>query len=237
MFRKKIKNFLIIFLLSLVFFWLGSQALAQEEPIFTFSLNFQKVIRNFWQNIFSSSDEDIYKEKYYDLLRELAKLKLSLKEVKETGIIDKSKFYNLQEANILKIDQFGYIYAENIQAKEGMLVLDKNFALVGKVSKVTKNYLIISSLNVSGIEFNIANLDGEFLGLGKTISNGFLEVNYVKPETQVKLNDFILTYGDDSFPSGFLVGSVRKINKTQFGQQIIVKLLFNLDSGKIYLIK
>jgi cell shape-determining protein MreC len=239
MFRKKTKNIFIIFLLSLVFYWLSSQALAEEEPIFNISLNFQKLIKNFWQKILPSQEEDFYKEKYYELLQELAKLKLTLKQVKETEIISQREKYlpNLISADILKIDSFGYIYAENHKVKEGTIVLDKNWTLVGKVSKITKDYLIITSLNVPGIEFNTANLDGELLGLGKTISNGFLEINYVKPETQIKINDFVLTYGDDNFPPGFLIGTIKKINKNQFGQQIIVQLLFEFDSGKVYLIK
>jgi cell shape-determining protein MreC len=239
MFRKKTKNILIVFILSLVFYWLSSQTLAEEEPVFNVSLNFQKLIKNFWQKILPSTGEDFYKEKYYELLQELAKLKLALKQFKETEIISQREKYlpNLISADILKIDSFGYIYTENPKVKEGTIVLDKNWTLVGKVSKITKNYLIITSLNVPGLEFNTANIDGELLGLGKTISNGFLEINYVKPETQIKINDFVLTYGDDNFPSGFLVGTVKKINKTQFGQQIIVQLLFELDSGKVYLIK
>jgi cell shape-determining protein MreC len=239
MFRRKIKNILIIFILSLVFYWLSSQALAEEEPVFNISLNFQKLIRNFWQKILPSKGEDFYKEKYYELLQELAKLKLTLKQVKETEIISQREKYlpNLISADIFKNDSFGYIYAENPGVKEGAIVLDKNWTLVGKVSKITKNYLIITSLNVPGIEFNTANIDGELLGLGKTISNGFLEINYVKPEAQIKINDFVLTYGDDNFPSGFLVGTVKKINKTQFGQQIIVQLLFDISSNKIYIIK
>jgi cell shape-determining protein MreC len=239
MFRKKTKNLLIIFLLSLIFYWFSSQALAEEESIFNVSLNFQKLIKNFWQKILPSKEEDFYKEKYYELLQELAKLKLTLKQVKETEIISQREKHlpNLVSADILKIDSFGYIYVKNPGVKEGAVVLDKNWALIGKVSKITKNYLIITSLNVPGLEFNTANIDGELLGLGKTISNGFLEINYVKPEVQIKINDFVLTYGDDNFPSGFLVGTVKKINKTQFGQQIIVQLLFELDYGKVYLIK
>jgi cell shape-determining protein MreC len=239
MFRKKTKNIFIIFLLSLVFYWLSSQALAEEEPIFNVSLNFQKLIKNFWQKILPSKEEDFYKEKYYELLQELAKLKLAFKQVKETEIISQREKYlpSLISADILKTDSFGYIYAENPGIKEGAIVLDKNWTLIGKVSKIAKNYLIITSLNVPSIEFNTANINGELLGLGRTISNGFLEINYVKPEAQIKINDFVLTYGDDNFPAGFLIGTVKKINKTQFGQQIIVQLLFELDPGKVYLIK
>jgi tRNA U34 5-methylaminomethyl-2-thiouridine-forming methyltransferase MnmC len=104
MFRKKTKNILIIFLLSLVFYWLSSQALAEEEPVFNISLNFQKLIKNFWQKILPSTGENFYKEKYYELLQELAKLKLTLKQVKETEIISQKEKYlpNLISTNILK---------------------------------------------------------------------------------------------------------------------------------------
>ena len=239
MFRKKIKNIFLIFVLSLILFWVSSQAKIEEGQIFNFSLNFQKLIKDFWGKIFPSTEEDFYKEKYYELLKELANLKLSLKQIKEAEIITQREKYlpYIVPANILKVDSLGYVYAENPGAREGIIVLDRNWVLVGKVTKIAKNYLVITSLSVPGIEFNVSNVKGELLGLAKTISNGFLEINYVKPEMEVKLNDLILTYGDDNFPSDFLVGTVRKINKTQFGQQIIVKLLFDLDPGKIYLVK
>ncbi|GIW67296.1 MAG: hypothetical protein KatS3mg096_164 [Candidatus Parcubacteria bacterium] len=239
MLRKKIKNIFFVLLASLLFFWFSQKVYAQQEVFFNLSLGWQNLIKNLWQKIFPQTEDDAYKEKYYELLQELAKLKLTLKQIKETEIITNREKYlpNLTEAKILKIDPLGYIYAENPGIKEEAIVLDQNWSLVGKVVKVSKNYLVVASLNLPGIEFNTANIDGELLGLGKTISNGFLEVNFIDPKLKIKINDFVLTYGDDNYPSGFLVGTVNKINKTQLGQQIIVKLSFNLDSGKIYLIK
>jgi len=238
MFRKKFKNIFIIWLLAIIIFFVGSKTLAQTEPIFLFSLNWQKIIRDFWLKIFPPT-EDSYKEKYYELLQELAKLKLALNQIKETEIIANRQKYlpNLVEAEIFKIDSSGYLYTERKLSNLGTIVLDKNWALIGKVNQVSKNYSTVKTLNVPGIEFNAMNLDGQLLGLAKTISNGFLEINFVDPKIEIKPNDFVLTYGDDNFPSGFLVGTVAKINKTQIGQQLIVKLAFNLDSGKIYFVK
>jgi hypothetical protein len=238
MFRKKFKNIFIIWFLAIIIFFVSSKTLAQTEPIFLLSLNWQKIIRDFWLKI-SSPGEDSYKEKYYELLQELAKLKLTLNQIKETEIIANRQKYlpNLVEAEIFKIDSFGYLYAERKISNPGIIVLDKNWALVGKVIQASKSYSTVATLNVPEIEFNAMNLDGQLLGLAKTISNGFLEINFVDPKIEIKPNDFVLTYGDDNFPAGFLVGTVSKINKTQIGQQLIVKLVFNLDSGKIYFVK
>jgi cell shape-determining protein MreC len=239
MFNKKLKNIFIIFLLSLMIFFFSNKAAAQQEPIFNFSLNFQKLIKDFLGRFIALDKDNFYKEKYYELLQELAKLKLSLKQIKDTEIISQKDKYlpAFIAANILKVDSLGYIYVENQKVKENAIAVDKNWVLVGKVSKITKDYLIINSLNVPGIEFNVANIDGELLGLAKTISNGFIEINYVKSDSPIKINDFVLTYGGDIFPSGFLVGTVKKINKTQFGQQVIVQLLFDIDQGTLYLVK
>ncbi len=74
--------------------------------------------------------------------------------------------------------------------------------------------------------------------MAKTVSNGFLEVDFVDPKIKINLNDFVLTYGDDLFPAGFIVGSVSKVSKSQFNQKIIVKLTFNLkDKDKVYILK
>lgn len=239
MFKRKIKNISLLLIFSYFLFFISSKGGAVSETIYDFSLNWQKIIKDFLNKVLPQPKEDSYKEKYYQLLEELAKLKLTLFQIKDMEIILNREKYlpNLIEAEILKVDSLGYIYSHNSQIKENMIAVDKRWSLVGKVSKVTKNYAIINSLNVPGIEFNVSNLEGKLLGLGRTISNGFLEVNFVDPDIKVNLNDFILTYGDDIFPAGFLVGTISKINKTESDQQIIVKLTFNLDSGKIYFLK
>jgi len=242
MFKNKFKNISFLFLIGCLLFFLSFKVFAQEEGVFNISLKWQKNIRNFWYKIFGLKEENFYKEKYYQLLEELAKLKLSLSEFKDTDLISVKKSYfsnRLVETNVLKIDSVGKIFVEpKKDILEGTIVLDDSLTLVGKVSKVAKNYLIIDSLETPGIEFNVANFQGELLGLAKTISNGFLEVNFVDPNFKLKVNDLVLTHGGDIFPPGFIVGNISKINKNQFNKQIIVKLAFNLDNkGKLYLLK
>lgn len=240
MFKKKIKNFLFLGLLASFFFFLNARVLAQiETPVFSFSLNFQNFLKNFIEKILPPKQSDVYKEKYYQLLQELAKIKISLKEIEETQISQNFEKYigKTYEVKILKTDPSGYIYTQSIpQAGDGMLVLDKNYLLVGKVIQVTPQYLLIQSLNHPHVRFSVANLNGELLGLAQPISNGYLEVNYVDPNIKVKGNDFVMTYGDDVFPKNFLVGTITKIYSQTFNQKIIVKLLFDLEPGKLYLL-
>jgi cell shape-determining protein MreC len=242
MFKDKLKKTFFLLLISCLFFVLSFKVYAKEEGIFNISLKWQKNVKNFWSKIFGFDEESFYKEKYYQLLEELAKLKLSLNEIKESDLssIKQNYFLNkVVEADILKLDPVGKIFVEyKNDVSEGSLVLDKSWTLLGKVSKITKNYIIIDSLEIPGIEFNVANFQGELLGLAKTVSNGFLEVDFVDPKIKINLNDFVLTYGDDLFPAGFIVGSVSKVSKSQFNQKIIVKLTFNLkDKDKVYILK
>ena len=233
--KNKIKSLFFICLISFLLFLLSQRVYAQQEILFTLSLDWQSFIQNFLQKFYFPKDADPYKEKYYELLQELAKLKLTLKQITEEKlIVDKEKYLpNIVESNILKVDTLGYIYVQNPGIGKNTLVLDQNWSLVGKVVKITKDYLVIASLNVPGIEFNTADLNGQLVGLGKTISNGFVEINFVDPNLNLKINDFILTYGDDNYPAGFVIGTISKINNTRLGQQAIVKVSFTLNSGKV----
>lgn len=242
MYKQKIKIFLLMSFVGSALFLLSLNVLAIDDEAQIYSLNFQKILKNLVKKIFpfQIKDEDsIYKEKYYNLLQELAKLKLSLTQIQEEKIFNQKEKYlpNLISVDVLKKDPLGYIYTQFANIKEETIVIDKNWNLIGKVSKIEKNFLKIDTLNLPNLEFNVADLNSNLLGVAKTISNGFLEVNYVKPDVNININDFVLTYGDNYFPSGFLVGFVYKINKTINGYQLIVKLTANFDSEKLFLIK
>lgn len=242
MFNKKLNIFLLGLLFGAIFFFLSTKtSLAEKESsVFYFSLNFQKILKDFLSKIFPNSEPEPYKEKYFKLLEELAKLKLTLKEVKETEIALEVEKYKERAVKVpvLKKDNIGYIYIQNFPTvKEGMIVVDENWILVGKVAKVYKNYSLIESLLIGDLKFNVANLEGELLGLGQTLSNGFLEIRFVDPKIKIKEDDFVLTYGDNTYPAGFLLGSVDKIVKTQIDQKIIVKLLANFNSENFIILK
>ncbi len=240
MFRKKITIFIFLFILGLLLVLLSNKVLASSDYFFYISLNWQNFLQNLLDKILPAKEKDVYKEKYYQLLEEFAQLKLMLDQIKESNLIVNREKYlpNLIELNVLKIDTFGNVYINfDKNLSENSIFLDKNWSLVGKISKITKNYAVIKSLNSAGLEFNVANLNRELLGLGRTLSNGFIEINFVDPKIEIKENDFVLTYGDENFPAGFLVGTVEKIIQNENQKKIIVKTTFDLNDKKIYLIK
>lgn len=240
MFRKKITIFIFLFFLGLSLIWINDKVVAGSDYFFYISLNWQNFLQNLLEKILPAKEKDVYKEKYYQLLEEFAKLKLMLDQIKESSLVVNREKYlpNLVELDVLKVDAFGNVYVNfDKNLSENSIFLDKNWSLVGKIDKITKNYAVIKSLNSAGLEFNVSNLNRELLGLGRTLSNGFVEVNFVDPKIEIKENDFVLTYGDEIFPAGFLVGTVEKIIKNENQKKIIVKTTFDLKDKKIYLIK
>lgn len=240
MFRQKIKNFLILTLLGGLFFFFSSRTILAEveSRLFSISLNFQGFLRELLKQ-FIPDEENLYKEKYYQLLQELAKLKLSLKNINESQILEIKEAYlpKVVRVKVFKKDPLGYFYISNFrEISEDLIVLDKNWTLVGRIIKVYKNYSLVESLNVPNLEFNVQNIDGELLGLAKTLSNGFLEVNFIDPQIKINLNDFVLT--DKGFyPPGFVIGSVIKTENIKFNPKIIVKALFDPESSEFLVIK
>lgn len=245
MFKSKIKIIFLALVIGWVLFFLGSQTLAKiEEPIFYISLNFQKFLKETIGKIIPLKEEDPFKEKYYQLLRELAKLKMETKDNLATGsVVIKNKYFNnLSEARILKVDTLGNIYINKVEgATKGTVVLDKNFILVGIVEKVMDKFIIVKSLNAPDWELKVSNLDGHLLGLAKSISNGFLEVDFVDPELNVKANSFVLTADNEVFPVGLIVAVVKDVYYQNIDKKninkIVVKTAFNIDEGKVYLLR
>lgn len=241
MFKKR-KKILISLFLGAVFFLLSTQTtLADlENNLFYLSLNFQKIIKDFFSKFQIIKTEDPYKEKYFLLLEELARLRLALEnlEDKKTDIATSTYQDKLMEVSVLKKGENGYFYISNFEKiKEGQLVLDRNRVLIGRVEKVFKNYSLVKSLLVGDWKFNLANFQGELLGLGTTLSNGFLEIKFAPLKTEIKDNELIITYGDDVFTSGFLVGFVDEVIVSKKEKRVIVRLLANFNSDKFFVLK
>lgn len=246
MFKLKFKIIFLALFLGWVSFFLSSQALAKiEEPIFYISLNFQKFLKETIGKIIPFKEEDPFKEKYYQLLRELARLKMETKTKSIIGsaITVKDKYFNnLTETNVLKIDALGKIYLNNVgEITTGTIVLDKNFILVGFVEKVSDKFIVVKSLNAPDWELKVNDLDGNLLGLAKSVSNGFWEIDFVDSKLNVKANSFILTAENEIFPIGLIVAVVRDVYYQSFDKKnvnkIVAKTAFNIDDGKVYLLK
>lgn len=235
------KKLIIFLIIGLIIFNLSNRVLANEiNDLQLVSLKIQKFFNDLSETIIKSflkKEEDLYKEKYFSLLQELAELKLNLKTAEE-NLKDITSLDNVKKLNFLKKDNLGYYYFENLkEAKEGDLVVDRKLTLIGFVLKKTKNYLIVKSLLFPDLEFNLADTAGEFLGSGKTVGNGFLEIYYSSGK-KIEKNQPVFTFGNDNlFPANFLVGTVYEIKKTNNLERIIVKLEGNFEEKEFYLYK
>jgi len=243
--KQFIKNFGVIYIIvTIIFFFNFNPVFAKQyEKIYLLSLSFQSIINSILENIKSilpGAKQDEYKEKYFNLLKELAQIKIAEQEkiFLESLKLIKSKYPNSTE--IKKISSgLGIIYAEFQKGiKEDSLVVDENWILIGKVRKVLNNYIEIVTLNYPGLQFNVANLDGKLIGLAKTTGVGYIEVNFTEPDIKIKTGDLLITGGNDEvFLKGFLVGEVVKIDQKPNFQKLIISPLGNFDSNKFIVIQ
>ncbi|GEM_PF-998548 len=243
--KQFIKKFLIVYAIVAIIFLsnLNTTFARQYEKIYLFSLSFQGIVNSILENIKSllpGTKSEEYKEKYFNLLKELAQIKIAEQEkifLKSLELI-KSKYPNSTEVKRIS-SAFGIIYAEfSKNVKEGSIVVDENWILIGKIRKVLSNYLEIISLNYPGLQFNVANLDGKLVGLANTTGLGYIEVNFTEPDIKVKAGDLLITAGNDGiFPKGFLLGEVLKIEQKHNFQKLIISPLGNFDSNKFIVIQ
>jgi cell shape-determining protein MreC len=233
------RPFLIYITIALIFLGLSTFVFAEEtNKIQLFSLKIQRVFESILENIFVlNKKENVYQEKYFNLLQELSQLKLNLKSVDEENK-KISELKNLKKLDLLKRDPYGYFYFENHPlANEGDIVVDSNLTLIGFVFKKNKSFIIVKSLLYPEIEFNVSDINGEFLGTGKTTGDGFLEV-VLSSAKEIKKDSPIFTYGKDNiFPPNFLVGSLYEVKKTGRQEKLIVKLEGVFEGKDFYLFK
>ncbi len=243
--RKFFKKFLIIYILIVLIFLSNYNPAfsAQYEKVYFFSIGLQSIINSILENIKSNlniSKEDEYKEKYFKLLKELAQIKIAEQEKTflESLELIKNKYPNSVEVNNIS-NRLGIIYVDfEKNIKEGSMVVDHNWILIGKISKIHKKYAEVLSLNYPGIQFNVATLEGKLIGLAKTTGLGYIEVNFTDPNINIKTGDLLITGGNDEiFPKGFLVGEIAKIEKKPSYQKLIIYPLGNFNSDKFIVIQ
>ncbi|BCX15303.1 MAG: hypothetical protein KatS3mg097_195 [Candidatus Parcubacteria bacterium] len=234
MFLVKLKKIAILFIIGSVLLFVGSNiTLAQQMQnyFFSFSLDLQGKINEIIKKFFYKDDADIYKKKYFDLLKELAAIKISLKNKDIINDLSRLEDLNKQvrEVKVLKKDNFGYFYIQGDNLTPGDIILDKNFILVGKVKKVFSSYALVESLLVPNQTFNVSDKNGTIIGLAKTISNGFIEVALFK-DVKLNINDLIFT-DKDYFLSNLVIGSVVDLDLNQLNPRLIAKIAFDDEAS------
>jgi cell shape-determining protein MreC len=220
---------------------------AAEENIYILQASWQRSLGYWWQRLFglfplrfSASDE--YQQKYFNLLRQLAALKLSQKEENLLASLSllKKTYPQAEEVSVISSKVVGKIYASKPkqQVELGATVIDSNWFMVGRVSKIVSSYLEITTLEFPEVKFNVSDFDGNLIGLARTTGFGYIVVDYVDPKVEIEKGDLLLTAGRDGiFLPNFLVGEVAKIESDAYFKKLLVQPLSRFDSDKLILVR
>jgi len=217
---------------------------AQEEKGFRFGLDVQSVAKgliNKFTGAIPFSREGGYKEKYFKLLREFAELKLNQQETQALRSLEalRAKYPNAIQVKTLKLGDFGLLYLEpNERVKEGAVVLDDHFLLVGRVQRVRPSAIEVRTFAYPGTELNIADADGGFLGIGKTTGLGYLEIPYLDVKAKhIERDNLATTFGQDKiFPPGFVFGRVVRTEKQAGAQRALIEPIGNFSDDSYFII-
>jgi cell shape-determining protein MreC len=144
---KDIKKFLIVYIIIVFIFLLSfNKSIAKSySALYIETLNLQKIAQKIFsslKNLLPFIKTDQYKEKYYNLLKEIAQIKIAEREKAflESLNLIKSRYPSSTEATLINQGAGGILYIRSPnKLKEGALVLDENWVLVGKVRKEIKD--------------------------------------------------------------------------------------------------
>lgn len=217
---------------------------AQEEKGFRLGLNVQSVAKGVIRKLTDSipfSREGGYKEKYFKLLREFAEIKLSEQETQALRSLEalRAKYPSAIQTKTLKLGNFGLLYLESTEGvKEGAMVLDDHFLLIGRVQRVRPSAIEVRTLAHPGIEINVADADGGFLGIGKTTGLGYLEIPYLDAKAKhIERDDLATTFGQDKlFPTGFVFGRVIRTEKQGGAQRALIEPIGSFADDSYFII-
>lgn len=243
--RKKLLLFIII---AAVLFssHFSSVVYAQEESLFSASLQIQSFMRGIAQKVSGvlpfSSDRENYKEKYFKLLREFSQLKLTQQELSEGDITKaiKERFPKSVLVRPIKTAGFGVVYINAYSgAQIGDIVVDDHLVLVGRVGRISKNFIEVWTLDYPGIEFNVGDTDGKFLGVGRTTGLGYIEISLVETKEKIAAEDMLVaTYGNDKiFPPNFLFGRIDKVVRKGYAGSATIEPIANISALSYFVLK
>ena len=219
---------------------------AQEESLFSASLQIQSFVRGIAQKVsdalpFSDNHEN-YKEKYFKLLREFSQLKLTQQEFSEGDMTKamKERFPKSVLVRPIKTAGFGIVYITAYpSARIGDIVVDDRLVLVGRVGRISKNFIEVWTLDYPGIEFNVGDTDGRFLGVGRTTGLGYVEISLVETKEKIAEEDMLVsTYGNDKiFPSNFLFGRIDKVVRKGYAGSATIEPMANISALSYFVLK
>lgn len=245
-FNKKFFLVLIIAALALVVqSWrpLG----AAEESVYLIQAYWQRTLDYWWQRLFGLlpfrlSRGTEYQQKYFNLLKQLAALKLNQKEENLLASLAllKKTYPQAEEVTVISSKVIGKIYVTKptLPVELGTTVIDENWFLVGRVSKIASSYLEITTLEFPEVKFSVSDLDGNLVGLARTTGLGYLDIAYVDPKVEIKQGEILVTAGrDEIFRPNFLVGEVVSIESDAYFKKLVVQPLSRFSTEKLILVR
>ncbi|MCX8082335.1 MAG: rod shape-determining protein MreC [bacterium] len=98
--------------------------------------------------------------------------------------------------------------------KENMVVLSKDMALIGRVTKVDTNSASITTVFNTNSKISVIIDSTREIGVLEGGSIPFLSLKYIPSDSQVKKGDKVITSGySDFYPKGIQIGEITKIEK------------------------
>lgn len=190
----------------------------RKEIIFVVLVIFSFLIcRNYYISEYEKKNVNVKREvlNYKEIIEENKRLREILKLKKEKDILS-----NFIVGEVVGIKPFVFP-AEMIVNKgkrdgivENMVVLSKNFSLIGRVEKVEENFSKIITVFNSKSKISVVVGPERIIGVLEGGYAPFLLLKYVPYDSKVKKGDEVITSGYSGFyPAGIKVGKIISIEK------------------------
>ena len=248
--NRRNKILILLFVALILITILNVSQKESKNFIYTISSPFQSSLWNGRIKIFNflksfikigeiGEKERILREENQKLTSEI----VSLKEIKEENE-DLRKALGLGIQKKLKLS-FVQIIGKNIiqdtilinkgsddGISKNMPVITPQKVIIGKISKVYKNFSEVELVSNKKISFD-AEIQGvkDSFGVGKGNGNLNIIVNLVPRKKRISKGNLVISSGlGNIFPKGLLIGKVKKIEKkdTEAFQKITVEPAFNI---------
>lgn len=122
----------------------------------------------------------------------------------------------------------------------GDVVVTPSGALIGAVTGVSEHHSAVSIIGDVALEVTVRMLGTEVSGLLRTAADGSVMMDLVQKNETVTESSVVVTSGDDRYPAGLVVGTVRSVDNdaaTLFKIVRITPAVANGVSGDVIVIR
>ncbi len=113
----------------------------------------------------------------------------------------------------------------------GDIVVTSSGALVGTVTNLFEHHSVVSIIGDVALDVTVRILGTDVTGLLRTAADGNIVMELVQKNETVVENAVVVTSGDDRYPAGFVVGTVRSVDNDAATLFKIVRITPAIASG------